>query len=68
MRLAGLEMTMEHLRGKMKISELLKLWRIKHGMTQEQAAHELGVVVKTFHNWETGKTAPPDYIRKAIEK
>lgn len=52
----------------MKISELLKLWRDKQGLTQEQAARRLGVCVKTVHNWEKGETTPKEYIREIIEK
>lgn len=52
----------------MNISEKLKLWRVKKSMTQEDAARYFGVVLKTYHNWETGKTKAPEYLTKIIEQ
>ena len=36
---------------------LLRL-RESRNMTQEDAAHVVGVAVKTWHNWESGKRSP----------
>lgn len=42
----------------MEIGEKLKSARLAAQLTQEQAAHSLGVSRQTVSNWETGKTWP----------
>ena len=42
----------------MDLSEQLKSARKEAGLTQEQAAEELGVTRQTISNWENGRTWP----------
>lgn len=42
----------------MTFSETFKTTREKRGLTQEEAARELGVAVKTVSRWETGESQP----------
>jgi transcriptional regulator with XRE-family HTH domain len=50
--------------------EVLKAWRARRGITQKQAAEELGVGMRTYQKWENGerKTShlPPDNIFKLL--
>jgi DNA-binding transcriptional regulator YiaG len=45
-----------------EFSDILKEWRISHGMTQLEAAVYLDVSLRTLHAWER-KTAKPDHIK-----
>ena len=36
----------------MSLAQLLKDWRARHHLTQIEAAHELGVSVRTWEFWE----------------
>jgi hypothetical protein len=43
-------------------------WRVKHGMTQAQAAAVLGVAHGTLRNWEQGVRNPPGHYRLLIDR
>lgn len=45
----------------------LKAARINAGLTQRQAADQIGVTVDTIGNWERGKSFPDAIQIKAIE-
>lgn len=36
--------------------------------TQARAAAALGVPLRTYQNWEQGHAAPPDYVRRLVER
>ncbi|MFP3156024.1 helix-turn-helix domain-containing protein [Lachnospiraceae bacterium ZAX-1] len=42
----------------MDLKKLLK----ENGMTQAQAAQQLGIPLRTIENWVGGKTRPPKYV------
>lgn len=46
--------------------EALRAFRIAHECSQSAIAHVLGVTVNTVHNWETGKTTPPNFLYPAL--
>lgn len=46
----------------------LKAARINKGLTQQQAAHAIGIGVDTLSNYERGKTYPDVVILKKIEE
>ena len=48
------------------VGQRLRDLRKQHGMNQEDAAHAVGVAVKTWSNWERGATAPYDSNWKKI--
>lgn len=41
-----------------QVGSRLRLLREDRAMSQEDAAHLVGVAVKTWHNWESGKRSP----------
>lgn len=45
---------------RLKVGERLKALRKARGWNQEDAAHHVGVAVKTWSNWERGRTDPYD--------
>jgi len=38
--------------------QVIRAARLERGLTQEQAAHEVGVTLGTWQNWESGKHEP----------
>jgi transcriptional regulator with XRE-family HTH domain len=40
------------------IADRLKSWRKSAGLTQPEAARQLGVSIQTLSRWETGKQQP----------
>ena len=49
-----------------QVGRQLRLLREDRSMSQEDAAHLVGVAVKTWHNWESGKRAPYESNWKRI--
>ena len=47
---------------------ILKAARVNAGLTQQEAAKEIGVSKDTIKNWESGKSFPDAEEIKAIEK
>ena len=51
---------------------LLKRWRDAKGMSQAEAAKQLGVPVRTLQNWEIARTTPQgalhDLLRTRMER
>jgi transcriptional regulator with XRE-family HTH domain len=45
----------------------LRAWRIRAGLSQEQAAERVGTTQRTWGAWEIGSTPEADFI-EAIEK
>jgi len=43
----------------------LRAWRSAMGYTQQQAAKELGVSLRTVKAWEAGFAAPPAFLALA---
>jgi DNA-binding XRE family transcriptional regulator len=43
-------------------------WRVKLGLTQEQAAEMVGVTVHTVRKWEQGAHLPPRHVPLLIER
>lgn len=43
----------------------LRAWRASMGYTQQQAAAELGVSLRTVKAWEAGFAAPPAFLALA---
>lgn len=43
---------------KQTIADKIRKWRSDKGLSQSQAAKELGVPVKTLQNWEIGRREP----------
>lgn len=50
------------------VGQRLRDLRKARGMNQEDAAHAVGVAVKTWSNWERGATAPYDSNWKKIRE
>ena len=46
----------------------IKELRLKLGLTQEDFAHRLGVVLPTVSRWEHGKSKPSRLAKKALEE
>lgn len=46
----------------------MKAARVNKGLTQEEAAHKLGITKNTLLNYEKGRTAPDIDIFKRIVK
>ena len=42
----------------MKLNDNIKLIRLHLGITQEQLAHDLGIIFSTINRWENGRTVP----------
>jgi transcriptional regulator with XRE-family HTH domain len=51
----------------MSYSLRLRFARLRHDMTQEQAAEKLGIDKQTLSNWERGKNTPSPHLRHRIE-
>lgn len=49
----------------MKISESLRNWRKREGLSQPKAAAKLGVGLATFRPWEQGRREPHGAAWKA---
>lgn len=49
-----------------QVGSRLRLLREDRNMSQEDAAHLVGVAVKTWHNWESGKRTPYESNWKRI--
>ena len=45
----------------------IESWRKACGMTQEQAARELRVALRTFQRWERGEVSPRGYQKEKLE-
>lgn len=45
-------------KNRMRLSQLVAEHRAKAGITQKTMAAKLGVSLKTFQNWERGRTTP----------
>jgi len=48
--------------------EALETIRVRRGLTQEELAHELGVVLSTYNRWILGKQEPKGVSVWRIEK
>jgi DNA-binding transcriptional regulator YiaG len=44
----------------------LKRLRLRKGLTQPQAAEFLSVPLRTYQNWEQGRSLPPGYVQTLI--
>ena len=51
-----------------KITERIKAWRVAAGLTQAQAAVELGIGLSTLQHWEQGQSEPRGIGRVALDK
>lgn len=51
----------------MTTGERLRSWRVKAGLSQEQAAKTVGTTQATWKAWERGSTPEADYI-EALER
>jgi DNA-binding transcriptional regulator YiaG len=49
-----------------KSAASFKSWREKLAITQEKAAHELGVTLRTVQHWEKGTIATPESVLKLM--
>jgi DNA-binding transcriptional regulator YiaG len=49
-----------------KFSKLLKEYRERRRLTQEEAAAKLGVSVRTLQNWEVARNMPQGFGLKAL--
>lgn len=47
--------------------KVLKAWRVRNGLTQEDAIKILGGNINTYRGWEQGKHEPSEAFQKAIE-
>lgn len=52
----------------MSIADRIKAAREKLGLTQEQAAPQWGVNVRTLQGWERGQHEPRGFARTQLEK
>lgn len=43
---------------KVSACHMLRRWRMNEGLSQEDAAAKVGVVRKTWHQWEAGDAIP----------
>ena len=48
-------------------ADLLKVWRAGRGITQAEAAEDLGVPIRTLQNWEIARSAPHSSLRQILE-
>lgn len=55
------------MKGEMQMPMTLKCARVNKGLTQAQAAKEIGVTVDTLSNYERGKSFPDVPIIQKIE-
>ncbi len=46
----------------------LQALRKSKGLIQTAAAHLLDIPVSTLRNWEQGRTLPPPYVRRLVER
>ncbi len=46
----------------------LKAWRLRHDLSQSQAAKRLGVPLKTLQNWEIARTKRHGFAEAALLK
>ncbi len=44
----------------------LKAWKEHKGWTAQQCAAHLGVSVRTFESWESGRFTPSDFARDVL--
>jgi DNA-binding transcriptional regulator YiaG len=49
-------------------NEQVRVWRWEHRLSQAQLAEHLHVTVLTVKRWESGNTAPPEFLRLALER
>ena len=49
------------------IGEMLRDWRVRRGITQEQAAFTLSVSVYTYVSWENGRRTPKNDNSRRID-
>ena len=47
-------------------SRMIRLWRQRAGLTQEDLAHTLGVTFSTVSRWENGHVRPSGLAWKAL--
>lgn len=47
-------------------AEVLRRLRQRHGLSQRQVSEMLGVGLRTLQRWESGATAPPIYLARAL--
>ncbi len=46
----------------------IKEIRALTGLSQGKFADRYGIPVKTLQNWEIGRTRPPEYVLKLLER
>ncbi len=49
-----------------EFQKTLQRWRAKNGFTQQDAADNLGISIRTLQNWEIARNMPNGYGLKAI--
>lgn len=50
----------------MNFSEELQNLKESSGMTNKQIAEHLGVPLRTFEDWKSGRRTPADYVIKSV--
>ena len=44
----------------------LKVWRVRHGLTQAELAEAIGVARITLQGWERGRSPLPAWLENAL--
>ena len=52
----------------MEIKDILQMYRVKNGLTQEQLAQKVFVTRQAVSRWENGETSPNHETLKALSK
>lgn len=47
-------------------STLLKAARLESGVTQQAAAAQMEIPLRTFEKWESGDREPPSYVQRFV--
>ncbi len=50
-----------------ELARRIKEHRLRRNLSQEEAARELGVALRTFQNWESGRKWPHPKHRRALD-
>lgn len=53
---------------KQSFSDQLRAYRAIHGLTQKEAAHEVGIDPTTWRDWENGRTMPRNTRTKKVAR